>query len=63
MFHKTRFFRTKILDDEEEQSDKSLCKKKKEKEKKIIEFVVIIQMRIHLDVTSLLNPISGIILK
>lgn len=37
--------------------------KKKEKKKKIIEFVVIIQMRIHLDVTSLLNPISGIILK
>ena len=39
------------------------AKKKKEKEKKIIEFVVIIQMRIHLDVTSLLNPISGIISK
>lgn len=31
VFHKTRFFRTKILDDEEEQSDKSLCKKKKRK--------------------------------
>lgn len=60
MFYKTRFFRIKILDDEKEQNDKSLCKKKKKENNTDL---LIVQMRIHLDITSLLNPIFAIISK